>query len=134
LTGPSIRGVLAVISVGLLFALLLDRVRFAHAVRTVGGAHDPWWFGYARDAVALGALVSFFAAYRTAGYSAAAALLLGGLALLIEWGLHETLGERFGTRRTLALTLSGTLAAMAPTLLWPGRVDAAVHRLLGALF
>jgi hypothetical protein len=127
-------GRLAVVASVLVYAYLLERVRFAHTVRTFGGAHEPWWFGYARDAVTLVGAGLFVFSYRTLGLADPPALIVGALAALLEWGVHEALGERMQVRRAAAWTVLATVTALLPSLLFPAQLAVRLDRVLAALF
>jgi hypothetical protein len=87
------------------YAELLSRLR------RVDGPTPPWWFGYARDAANLSALLMLWGAYLLVGFAAPVAFLAAGLstltAYLLDWLLARALRWR-PVRLLLAL----------PTLAW----------------
>lgn len=102
-------------------------------LRSVDGPAPPWWFGYARDATNLSALLIAWGAYRGLGYATAVALLAAGLTVLATYSLDWLLARRLRLRRAriaLALPLAAWVALVA---LRPAEVDRGFERLVIAV-
>lgn len=102
-------------------------------LRSVDGPAPPWWFGYARDATNLSALLIAWGAYRGLGFATAVALLAAGLTVLgtytLDWALARGLRLR-RARLALALPLAAWVALVA---LQTDHVDHGFQRLVSAV-
>ena len=116
------------------YACLLERVRLAHTVRIFGGAREPWWFGYARDGVTVVGGTMLVTACWMLGLPEHLALLLGCLAALTEWGLHEALSEKLQVRRPLLSSVLISLLVILPIALQARALAPRLDRVLAALF
>jgi hypothetical protein len=102
-------------------------------LRRVDASAPPWWFGYARDATNLSALLMAWGAYVGFGFAPAVAFLAAALNVLVTYILDWLIARGLRVRHArLALALPLT-AWVLVVVLRPSVIGHALERLIAAV-
>jgi hypothetical protein len=96
--------------------------------------HRAWWAGTGRDLINLGGLVAIAGALVLAGFSAPAALLVGGTLTLLMFGASVLVATQTRTRHPRRWALVAGLLLALPVIAFPADVLRAFARVAAALF
>jgi hypothetical protein len=93
-----------------------------------------WWAGSGRDLINVAGLLAIAGGLVLVGFSAPAALLVGGTLTLLMFGGSVLVATQTSTRHPRAWAFAAGLLVAVPMIVFPGEVLGALERIAGALF
>lgn len=127
MSAQAIGGTVALVGASAIHGLALSRLRRFEAGQR---AKTPWWFGYARDGVNLGAFAAYLGAYVLAGFHGPAALVAAVALLLAGYIADWTFGRRFPLPTIRLAALAAVAAIGAASAFSAPKVEPAIDSLI----
>jgi hypothetical protein len=118
---------------GVLLLALLIHAELLARMRRVDRGNPPWWFGYARDASNLSAILMLWGGFLLLGFPAAVAFLAAGLTTVATYVFDWLIARALHLPHPRLLMLVPLFAWVAIVILVPSRLGWMFTRLVAAV-